>query len=104
MSLFNWCRDNLGAQGRALSLLGFERERKRRYAAVFDNEDGRWVLADLANVHGVFNELPPLDSEGRLDSHKLALFEGKRSVVVNIIKYVKLPLLEEEEPDDGDQS
>ena len=96
MSLLSWAIESARGEKRG-GPAAFAAEQKRRYSAVFDTEDGRWVLADMCNSYGVFDQLPPVDAQGVLDSHMLAFLEGRRSAVVNILKLVKLPLIEEGE-------
>lgn len=57
------------------------------YQEVFTKEPGRKILEDLVNRHGVFQ---PTFCPG--DPHMSAFMEGKRAVVLDILKFVNIPL------------
>lgn len=64
-----------------------ERMRRQKYHNVFNSPDGQWVLADLARVHGILQETP---STPETTPTMVALNEGRKSAIVNLIKYVEM--------------
>ena len=62
-----------------------EKEKKRLadYRAIFEGLQGERVLADLCHRHGVFD---PCHVPG--DSYTTAYNDGRRSVVVDLLRYL----------------
>ena len=92
MGLFRWMWEGYAGQHRAPTPEAAERARRQKYHNVFNTEDGRWVLADLARQHNVLSEIQISDE---MNPTRLAVEEGRRSVIVNLIKYVDQPFFEE---------
>lgn len=65
----------------------FEKRRQADYRKVFNSPEGAKVLADLCQRHFIFNttHVPG-------DSVASAFQEGRRSVVMDLIKYLKIDL------------
>lgn len=78
-----------GGLNRAPTAEQAERMRRQKYANVFSTPDGQWVLADMARNHNVLQETIP---NPELTPTMIALREGGRSVIVNLIKYVEQPV------------
>lgn len=65
----------------------FEKKRQADYRKVFNSPEGAKVLADLCQRHFIFSttHVPG-------DSVASAFQEGRRSVVMDLIKYLKIDL------------
>ena len=62
-----------------------EKEKKRLadYRTIFEGPQGQRVLADLCHRHGIFD---PCHVPG--DSYSTAYNDGRRSVVVDLLRYL----------------
>ena len=62
-----------------------EKEKKRLadYRTIFEGPQGQRVLADLCHRHGIFD---PCHVPG--DSHSTAYNDGRRSVVIDLLRYL----------------
>ena len=62
-----------------------EKEKKRLadYRTIFEGPQGQRVLADLCHRHGIFD---PCHVPG--DPHSTAYNDGRRSVVVDLLRYL----------------
>ncbi len=76
-------------QNRAPTAEAAERVRRQYYHDVFKTPAGEWVLADLARTHGVLQETIP---SPELTPVMIAHADGRRSAIVNLIKYVEQPI------------
>ncbi len=65
----------------------FQKKWQSDYRTVFDSPQGRKVLADLCQRHFVFNSTHIPN-----DPYTSAFQDGRRSVVVDILRYVKIDL------------
>ena len=92
MGVFRRMFEGWAGLNRAPTAESAERMRRQRYQNVFSGEDGRWVLADLARQHHVLTEI---QGGNELTPVALAIAEGRRSVVVNLIKYCDQPFFDE---------
>lgn len=88
IQFFHRMFEGWGAMNRAPTAEQAERMRRQKYVNVFSTPDGQWVLADMARMHNVLQETFPNPD---ITPTMIALNEGGRSAIVNIIKYVEQP-------------
>ena len=88
LNFFREMLEGWAGQNRAPTAEAAERARRQRYHNVFKNPDGEWVLADLARTHGVLQETV---SSPDVTPTMIALNEGRKSAIANLIKYVEQP-------------
>lgn len=62
-----------------------EKEKKRLadYRTIFEGPQGERVLSDLCHRHGIFD---PCHVPG--DSHSTAYNDGRRSVIIDLLRYL----------------
>lgn len=65
------------------------KQRKYDYDTIFSTPEGKRVLADLAQRHGVFETVFVPG-----DPHHTAFREGKRSVVTDLLRYLNISIAE----------
>jgi len=71
-----------------------EKQRRAKYEQVFNSPEGRWVLADMARMHGVFSGRMRKDGAGGADALQMAFDTGARSVVLDLLRMVDEPLID----------
>lgn len=71
-----------------LTRMGITNRTRRNYQAVFDTEEGRYVLSDLCKRFGVFDTM----IKGNNDVELLPYKEGQRSVPLFILGIMGIDL------------
>ena len=64
----------------------------RDYKFTFGSPDGKRVVKDLKSLANYDLVLVPLDNNGKIDSHQVMFNEGRRSVIVHILRKIKVDL------------
>lgn len=64
----------------------------RDYKYTFGSPDSGRVVGDLKRLANYDLVLVPLDNSGRIDSHQVMFNEGQRSVIVHILRKIKVDL------------
>jgi len=64
----------------------------RDYKYTFGSPDSERVVKDLKGLANYDLVLVPLDNNGRIDSHQVMFNEGQRSVIVHILRKIKVDL------------
>lgn len=64
----------------------------RDYKFTFGSPDSERVVSDLKKLANYDLVLVPLDNNDRIDSHQVMFNEGQRSVIVHILRKIKVDL------------
>lgn len=64
----------------------------RDYKYTFGSPDSKRVVENLKKLANYDLVLVPTDNNGRIDSHQVMFNEGQRSVIVHILRKIKVDL------------